>query len=79
MSVGYADVCNCALLVEIARRKGHYVPELSFGTHFFQGLVESNIRYLPLHRTSRGDVPRAEVGHTRETDGAGPRRPPGPG
>jgi pyruvate,water dikinase len=25
------------------------VPELSFGTHFFQDLVESSIRYLPLY------------------------------
>jgi hypothetical protein len=24
------------------------MPELSFGTHFFQDLVESAIRYLPL-------------------------------
>lgn len=54
VSVGYADVCNCALLVEIARRKGHYVPDLSFGTHFFQDLVESNIRYLPLYPDEPG-------------------------
>jgi hypothetical protein len=47
--VTYADISNTALLVEIARQKGGYLPDLSFGTHFFQDLVESSIRYLPLY------------------------------
>ena len=47
--VTYADISNAAVLVEVARKKGGYVPDLSFGTHFFQDLVESNIRYLPLY------------------------------
>jgi pyruvate,water dikinase len=37
------------MLIEIARRAGNYLPDLSFGTHFFQDLVESGIRYLPLY------------------------------
>ncbi len=49
VSVTYADISNTAMLIEIARRKGGYVPDLSFGTHFFQDLVESRIRYLPLY------------------------------
>jgi predicted nucleotidyltransferase len=52
--VTYADICNTAMLVEIARRKGDYVPDLSFGTHFFQDLVESSIRYLPLYPDEPG-------------------------
>ncbi len=48
VSVTYSDINNSSLLVEIARRKGSYVPDLSFGTHFFQDLVEAEIRYLPL-------------------------------
>ncbi len=47
--VTYADINNTAVLIEIARRKGDYVPDLSFGTHFFQDLVEARIRYLPLY------------------------------
>jgi predicted nucleotidyltransferase len=47
--VTYADISNAAVVIEIARQKGGYVPDLSFGTHFFQDLVESNIRYLPLY------------------------------
>lgn len=47
--VTYSDINNTAMLVEIARKKGNYIPELSFGTHFFQDLVEASIRYLPLY------------------------------
>ena len=47
--VTYADISHSAVLIEVARRRGGYVPDLSFGTHFFQDLVESSIRYLPLY------------------------------
>lgn len=56
VQVGYADINNTCLLIEIARKKGNYVPELSFGTHFFQDLVESNIRYLPLYPDDNGVI-----------------------
>jgi predicted nucleotidyltransferase len=49
VSVSYSDINNTAMLIEIARKKNDYTPDLSFGTHFFQDLVESNIRYLPLY------------------------------
>jgi hypothetical protein len=49
VSVTYSDINNAAMLIEIARAKGGYVPDLSFGTHFFQDLVEARIRYLPLY------------------------------
>lgn len=45
----YSDINNTAMLIEVAWSKGGYVPELSFGTHFFQDLVEANIIYLPLY------------------------------
>ena len=47
--VTYAGICNTVMLVEIARTTGNYVPDLSFGTHFFQDLVEAKIRYLALY------------------------------
>jgi hypothetical protein len=49
VGVSYSDINNSAMLIEIARAKGSYVPDLSFGTHFFQDLVESSIRYLPVY------------------------------
>lgn len=42
----YAEICNTAMLVEMA--VGRYAPEVSFGTHFFQDLIEDNITYMPL-------------------------------
>ena len=45
----YSDLNNTSVLIEVARKKGNYTPELSFGTHFFQDLVEANIRYIPLY------------------------------
>ncbi len=56
VSVTYSDINNTAVLIEIARKRGNYVPDLSFGTHFFQDLVESAIRYLPLYPDDRGVV-----------------------
>ncbi len=56
VSVTYSDINNSAVLVEIARKKGNYVPDLSFGTHFFQDLVESGIRYLPLYPDDPGVI-----------------------
>lgn len=56
VSVGYADINNTAVLVEVARKQGNYVPDLSFGTHFFQDLVEASIRYLPLYPDDPGVV-----------------------
>ncbi|MCO6437769.1 MAG: pyruvate, phosphate dikinase [Phycisphaerae bacterium] len=47
--VRYADINRCRMLIEIARAKGGFVPEVSFGTHFFQDLVEAKIQYLPLY------------------------------
>jgi pyruvate,water dikinase len=54
--VRYGDINNTAMMIEIAREKGGYTPELSFGTHFFQDLVESNIRYLPLYPDQGEDL-----------------------
>ena len=47
--VTYADISHTAILIEIARQKGSYLPDVSFGTHFFNDLVESGIHYLPLY------------------------------
>jgi len=52
----YSDISNSAMLIEIARKLGNYVPDLSFGTHFFQDLVESNIRYLALYPDEPGNI-----------------------
>jgi hypothetical protein len=47
--VGYSGISNTRMLIEIARREGGMAPEASFGSHFFQDLVESRIHYLALY------------------------------
>jgi len=54
VNVTYSDINNTAALIEIARKTGGYVPDLSFGTHFFQDLVEARIHYLPLYPDDDG-------------------------
>lgn len=49
VNVSYSDINNTSVLIEIAKKKGNYVPDLSFGTHFFQDLVEASIKYIPLY------------------------------
>jgi len=56
VSVTYSDINNTAALIEMAFRKGNYLPDLSFGTHFFQDLVEAGIAYLPLYPEEPGNV-----------------------
>jgi pyruvate, water dikinase len=56
VSVTYSEINNTAVLVEVARKDGNYVPDLSFGTHFFQDLVEAGIRYLPLYPDEPANV-----------------------
>ncbi|MCD4818570.1 MAG: nucleotidyltransferase domain-containing protein [Candidatus Cloacimonetes bacterium] len=56
VNVTYSDINNTAVLIEVAKEKGSYVPDLSFGTHFFQDLVEASIRYIPLYPDDNGII-----------------------
>lgn len=47
--VTYGDIFNTKVLVEIAVAHNGHTPELSYGTHFFQDLVEAGIHSLALH------------------------------
>jgi hypothetical protein len=49
LKVTYADIHNTSVLAEIALARGDGTPELSYGTHFFQNLVEARIYPLPLY------------------------------
>ncbi len=46
--VRFAEINNISVLVEIEYETGSLVPELSFGTHFFQDLVETGIFYAAI-------------------------------
>jgi hypothetical protein len=46
--VTYANINKAKLLMEISFAKEGYTPEVSYGTHFFQDLVEAEIVIVPL-------------------------------
>jgi hypothetical protein len=46
--VSFSEINNITILGEIAYEGGNLMPELSFGTHFFQDLVESDIFYVAI-------------------------------
>jgi len=46
--VTYANINKAKLLMEISFAKEGYTPEVSYGTHFFQDLVEADIVIVPL-------------------------------
>jgi hypothetical protein len=56
VKVNYSDINHCRVLIEVAHRRGDYLPEVSYGTHFFQDLVEDGIYYLALHPDEAGVV-----------------------
>jgi len=66
VSVTYSDINNTAMLIEIARKQKDYVPEPSFGTHFFQDLVEASILYLPLYPDEPGIIFNEEFLQTKK-------------
>ncbi len=53
--VTYADIFNSCALIELTSRKGGYASEPSYGTHFFQDLVESGIFPLAVSAEEEGD------------------------
>ncbi len=46
--VRFAEINNISVMVEIEHMGEMLMPELSFGTHFFQDLVETDIFYARL-------------------------------
>ncbi|HEX9114670.1 MAG TPA: PEP/pyruvate-binding domain-containing protein [Anaerolineae bacterium] len=55
VKVGYADIYNTRALVEIGLAQGKNRPTLSYGTHFFQDLVESHIYPLAIYPGEPGN------------------------
>lgn len=54
--VKYAEIAGTLMLVEVARRRATYAPEVSYGSHFFQDLIEDNVAYLPLYPDEPNEV-----------------------
>jgi hypothetical protein len=58
--VGYEGINHTRVLAEIAMRQPGASPEPSFGTHFFNDLVEANIVPLAIYPDTPGTVFREE-------------------
>jgi hypothetical protein len=49
IQVGYGDIYNTRALIELTGHEIGPAPEASYGTHFFQDLIESNIYPLAIY------------------------------
>ena len=54
--VSFAEISNVTVLIEVAFSAGGLMPDLSFGSHFFQDLVESDIFYVALFPDHPGSL-----------------------
>ena len=43
--ITYAEMSRFSAIMEVAYSKAGYMPELSFGSHMFQDLVEADVYY----------------------------------
>ncbi len=46
--VQFTELCNMSAICEVASQEAGFMPELSYGSHFFQDLVESDIFYAAI-------------------------------
>ena len=46
--VRFAEISNMAIIGEVASKEAGFMPELSYGSHFFQDIVESGIFYVAI-------------------------------
>ncbi len=58
--VSFAEINRISLLGEIGYQQTGFLPDVSFGTHFFQDLVESGIFYLALFPEKKETVYQLE-------------------
>jgi len=46
--VHFSEICNMSVICEVADEALGFIPELSYGSHFFQDLVEMQIFYVAI-------------------------------
>ncbi|MFA5322944.1 MAG: PEP/pyruvate-binding domain-containing protein [Smithella sp.] len=54
--VRFSEISNITAIGEIAYSDGSLIPDLSFGTHFFQDMVEMDIFYMAIYPEKKGVV-----------------------
>jgi pyruvate,water dikinase len=46
--VNFSEICNMSVICEVSSTDAGFMPELSYGSHFFQDLVEAGIFYVAI-------------------------------
>lgn len=59
--VKFSEINNISVLGEIAYIEAGFRPEISYGTHFFQDLIESEIFYVALFPEGKGSAFNPEL------------------
>lgn len=54
--VHFAELCNMSVICEVSSAELGFMPELSYGSHFFQDLVETGIFYAAIIEGNKGVV-----------------------
>ena len=54
--VGFAEISNVSVLAEVALMSDNLIPELSFGSHFFLDLVETDIFYAAIFPDKKNTI-----------------------
>lgn len=54
--VHFTEISNMAAMCEISYQSEGLMPELSYGSHFFQDLVESGVFYIALFKEQEGVI-----------------------
>jgi hypothetical protein len=68
IQIGYADIYRARALVELTGRGIGPAPQPSFGTHFFQDLIESNIYPLAIDLDDNSTIFRREFFYNQPND-----------
>ena len=59
--VVYADISQFTAICEVAYSQAGYQPELSYGSHMFQDLVEADVYYGAINENSKTKIYRPEL------------------
>lgn len=69
--VQYNELTNCGCIVELGMARFGFMPELSYGTHFFSDLEVDNVLYMPVFEGELDNIINTEWFHLNPWE-AGP-------
>lgn len=64
--VQYNELTNCCCIVELGIPRFGFMPELSYGTHFFSDLEVDDVLYMPVFEGELDNIINTEWFHTNE-------------